>query len=126
MPYEMDGRHAPKRIRACASYRLTLMPDIVLFGATGYTGRLTAKALQNRGAKFIVAGRDARKLEKLAQQTDAADLAVCAVGDVDALTKSLSSARVLVTCVGPFVDLGWTAVEAALKAGVNYIDSTGE
>jgi short subunit dehydrogenase-like uncharacterized protein len=102
------------------------MPDIVLFGATGYTGRLTAQALQKRQAKFIVAGRDPRKLETLAQNTDAADIAVVSVGDVEGLAKTLSSARVLVTCVGPFVELGWTAVEAALRAGVHYVDSTGE
>ena len=102
------------------------MPDIVLFGATGYTGRLTAEALQKRHAKFICVGRDPRKLEALAEKTGAADIAVASVGDVDALTRTLSGARVLVTCVGPFVELGWTAVEAALRAGVHYVDSTGE
>jgi short subunit dehydrogenase-like uncharacterized protein len=102
------------------------MADIVLFGATGYTGRLTAQALQKRQAKFLVCGRDPRKLDALAQETDATDMAVAEVGDVDALTKALEGARVLVTCVGPFVDLGWTAVDAALRAGVHYVDSTGE
>lgn len=102
------------------------MADIVLFGATGYTGRLTAEALQKRGAKFLVCGRDPRKLDALAHKTDATDIAVASVGDVDALTKAIEGARVLVTCVGPFVDLGSTAVEAALRAGVHYVDSTGE
>ena len=102
------------------------MPDIVLFGATGYTGRLTAEALQKRQAKFLVCGRDPRKLDALAQKTDATDIAVAEVGDVNSLTKAIEGARVLITCVGPFVDLGWTAVEAALRAGVHYVDSTGE
>lgn len=102
------------------------MPDIVLFGATGYTGRLTARALQKRQAKFIVVGRDRKKCEDLASQTDAADVAIAQVGDVQALTRAVAGAKVLVTCVGPFVDLGWTAVEAALAAGVHYVDSTGE
>ena len=102
------------------------MPDIVLFGATGYTGRLTAEALQKRQAKFLICGRDPRKLDALAQKTDATDIAVAEVGDVNSLTKAIEGARVLITCVGPFVDLGWTAVEAALRAGVHYVDSTGE
>jgi short subunit dehydrogenase-like uncharacterized protein len=74
----------------------------------------------------LVCGRDPRKLDALAQKTDATDIAVAEVGDVDALTKAIEGARVLITCVGPFVDLGWTAVEAALRAGVHYVDSTGE
>lgn len=102
------------------------MADIVLFGATGYTGRLTADVLGRRKADFVVCGRDPRKLEALAEKTDAADIAVASVGDIDALANALKGARVLITCVGPFVDLGWTAVEAALRAGVHYVDSTGE
>lgn len=130
MAHQMDRRHAWKvnggRGPLSPSYRLLLVPDIVLFGATGYTGRLTARALQKRGAKFILAGRNSTKLESLAKETDATDVAVCSVGDVDGLTRALTGARVLVTCVGPFVELGSTAVEAALRAGVHYVDSTGE
>jgi short subunit dehydrogenase-like uncharacterized protein len=102
------------------------MPDILLFGATGYTGRLTAKALSRRGADFAVAGRDRDKLSGLASQTGDPEVRVAAVGDVDSLTQALSDVKVLVTCVGPFIELGWTAVDAALRAGVHYIDSTGE
>ena len=102
------------------------MPDVLLFGATGYTGRLTAHALAKRGASFAVAGRNASKLESLAAETGAADARVAAAGDVDALTKALHDVRVLVTCVGPFAKMGGTAVDAALRAGVHYVDSTGE
>ena len=102
------------------------MPDILLFGATGYTGRLTAQALFRRGASFAIAGRSSERLEKLASETGGPEVRVAAVGDVDALTDALRDVKVLITCVGPFIDLGWTAVDAALRAGVNYIDSTGE
>lgn len=102
------------------------MPDVLLFGATGYTGRLTARALARRGASFVVAGRDPAKLAALKDETGAADARVAAVGDVEALVDALKDVRVMITCVGPFTKLGWTAVEAALRAGVHYVDSTGE
>ncbi|MDQ3957395.1 MAG: saccharopine dehydrogenase NADP-binding domain-containing protein [Actinomycetota bacterium] len=102
------------------------MPDILLFGATGYTGRLTARALARRGASFVIAGRNAEKLDRLAQETGAADSRVVDAGDVAGLTKALGDVRVLVTCVGPFLELGHAAVEAALRARVHYVDSSGE
>jgi len=102
------------------------MPGVVLFGATGFTGRLTAHEMARRGLDFKIAGRDRTKLKRLSAETGNPEFAVAEVGDVDALTKTLEGARVLVTCVGPFVELGDTAVEAALRAGCHYIDSTGE
>jgi short subunit dehydrogenase-like uncharacterized protein len=102
------------------------MPDVLLFGATGYTGRLTAAALRQKNISFAIAGRNREKLEKLARETGDPDIRIASAGDTDGLVKALDDVRVLVTCVGPFVDVGSTAVEAALKAGVHYIDSTGE
>lgn len=102
------------------------MPDVLLFGATGYTGRLTAHALARRGASFVVAGRNRSKLEALASETGAADARVAAAADADALVDALRDVRVLITCVGPFMKMGDTAVDAALRARVHYIDSTGE
>ena len=102
------------------------MPDVLLFGATGYTGKLTAAALAARGADFVVAGRNPDKLAALADATGAAGTRVVEAGDVDTLTDALHDVKVLVTCVGPFMELGDTAVEAALRAGVHYVDSAGE
>ncbi|HJR46145.1 MAG TPA: saccharopine dehydrogenase NADP-binding domain-containing protein [Actinomycetota bacterium] len=102
------------------------MPDILLFGATGYTGRLTAHALARRGADFAIAGRSRERLEALAAETGNPDVRIAAVGDVDALVAALRDVKVMITCVGPFGELGWTAVDAALRARVHYIDSTGE
>jgi short subunit dehydrogenase-like uncharacterized protein len=102
------------------------MADIVLFGATGFTGRLTAHALAARGASFAIAGRNMAKLEALAEATGAPTTHVAEVGDIDALVRALDGARVVISCVGPFVKLGRTAAEAALRAHCHYIDSTGE
>jgi short subunit dehydrogenase-like uncharacterized protein len=102
------------------------MPDILMFGATGYTGKLVAHALAERGASFAIAGRDRAKLEALAAATGDPDIRIASVGDVEGLAGALEDCRVLLTCVGPFSELGWTAVEAALQARVNYLDSAGE
>ena len=102
------------------------MPDILLFGATGYTGNLTAHALAKRGADFVIAGRSRSKLETLSAATGNPEIRVADVGDVDALTKALDDVKVMITCVGPFGELGHTAVEAALRSGTHYVDSTGE
>lgn len=102
------------------------MPDILLFGATGYTGKLTAQALARRGADFAIAGRNHAKLEALAAETNDPEIRVADAGDVDALVDALEGVKVMITCVGPFVQVGHSAVEAALRAGCHYIDSTGE
>ncbi|MGH2827298.1 MAG: saccharopine dehydrogenase family protein [Actinomycetota bacterium] len=102
------------------------MPDVLVFGATGYTGKLVAHALAERGASFAIAGRNRDKLEALAAATGHPDVRVADVADVDSLVSALEDCRVLLTCVGPFAEFGWTAVEAALRAKVHYLDSTGE
>ena len=102
------------------------MPDILLFGATGYTGRLTAASLARRGANFAIAGRNKAKLYALADETDGPEVRLASVGDVDALVSALEDVKVLITCVGPFMEYGDTAVEAALRSKTHYIDSTGE
>src|SRR5918994_6825953 len=102
------------------------MPDVLLFGATGYTGKLTADVLAADGVDFAIAGRNRDKLEDLALRTGKPEIRVVSAADVDALSRALEDVRVLITCVGPFRDLGDTAAEAAVRAGVHYIDSTGE
>lgn len=102
------------------------MADILLFGATGYTGRLTAAALHARGASFAIAGRNRRKLEALAADTGRPEIHVVDANDRADLVRALDGCKVLVTCVGPFVEHGETALQAAIEAKVHYVDSTGE
>jgi short subunit dehydrogenase-like uncharacterized protein len=102
------------------------MPEVLVFGATGYTGRLTAHALARRGSSFAIAGRNREKLEALAKETGYPEIRIAQVGDTDSLARALDDVRVLITCVGPFVELGDTAVEAAIRARTHYVDSTGE
>ena len=103
------------------------MPRIVLYGATGYTGELTARALVARGAKPVLAGRTASKLEALAADLGGElETATADITNPASVRALLEDGDVLITTVGPFVRFGEPAVEAAIDAGATYIDSTGE
>ncbi|WP_043660920.1 saccharopine dehydrogenase family protein [Nocardia thailandica] len=102
------------------------MPSIVLFGATGYTGRLTAQALVARGAAPVLAGRDPAALAVLAGELGGLPTAVAEVTDPATVRALLAPGDVLVTTVGPFLRYGAAALAAAIDAGAHYIDSTGE
>lgn len=100
---------------------------IVLFGATGYTGELTARALVERGAMPILAGRSADKLATLSAELGGLDTVVADAQRPDGtLTGLLRPGDVLVTTVGPFQLRGEPALLAAVEAGAHYLDSTGE
>ncbi len=102
------------------------MSRIVLFGATGYTGRLIAEALVGRGERPVLAGRHAGRLESLAAELGSLDTAVADVGSPESCGALVERGDVLVATVGPFMRFGRPAVEAAIAAGAHYIDSTGE
>ena len=100
---------------------------IVLFGATGYTGRLTADALLQRGVRPVLAGRSAPKLRALADELGG-ELEVHAA-DVDrpeSCADLVERGDVLISTVGPFTRWGDPAVQGAIASGAHYLDSTGE
>jgi short subunit dehydrogenase-like uncharacterized protein len=101
---------------------------IVLFGATGYTGRLVAQALVDRGARPVLAGRNPDSLNELAEELDAGGLETRAadVGRPETVAELVAKGDVLVSTVGPFQRFGDAALEAAVDSGAHYIDSTGE
>src|SRR5919204_655050 len=99
---------------------------IVLFGATGYTGRLATEALLRRGARPVLAARNPERLAALAEELGGLETAVADVSRPDTVRALVSHGDVLLSTVGPFVRWGAPAVEAAIEAGATYIDSTGE
>ena len=107
------------------------MSRIVLFGATGYTGRLVAAALVARGADPLLAARDRQRAESLAAELTGPDGPAAEVAEADVhrpetVRALVGPGDVLVSTVGPFVRWGSAAVEAAIGAGAHYLDSTGE
>ena len=101
---------------------------IVLFGATGFTGELTARALVDRGARPLLAGRNRARVEALAAELglEAAVADAAAPGAVGQIAALLEPGDVLVSTVGPFVRWGEPAVGGAIAARAHYLDSTGE
>ena len=80
---------------------------IVLFGATGYTGRLTAEAMVERGLRPVLAARSRDKLEALAGELGGElEIAVADVSDPPTVSALVERGDVLVTTVGPVCPLG--------------------
>jgi short subunit dehydrogenase-like uncharacterized protein len=98
---------------------------IVIFGATGFTGRLVAERLAAQGASPVLAGRSERSLRELAEPL-ALEWRVADALRQNSVFALLETGDVLVSTVGPFAKWGEPAVRAAIAAKGVYIDSTGE
>jgi short subunit dehydrogenase-like uncharacterized protein len=99
---------------------------IVLFGATGYTGDLTARALVARGAQPVLAARSGARAQALADELGGLEWTVANVGRPESVRALVQRGDVLISTVGPFTRWGQPAIEAAVAAGAHYVDSTGE
>jgi short subunit dehydrogenase-like uncharacterized protein len=104
--------------------------DIVLFGATGFTGALTAQYLAEHagdGLRWALAGRNKAKLEALSERLGVdVPLLHADVNEDASLRDVAESARVVITTVGPYVRYGEPVVAACAVAGTDYVDLTGE
>jgi short subunit dehydrogenase-like uncharacterized protein len=110
--------------------------DLVLFGATGFTGGLTADYLAANGPadlRWALVGRNRSKLEAVAARLAAASpeapapvLIEADAADAAALAKVAESTRVVITTVGPYALYGGPLVAACAAAGTDYVDLTGE
>jgi short subunit dehydrogenase-like uncharacterized protein len=99
---------------------------IVVFGATGYTGRLIAERLVAAGARPVLAARNEARLAALAERLGGLEVARADAMRQNSLFELVGADDVLVSTVGPFVKWGGPAVRAAVAAGCTYVDSTGE
>lgn len=98
---------------------------VVLYGATGYTGRLIARMAAAQRLPIVLAGRSEDALAPLA-----ADLRLpyraFGLGDAAAVREGLSGAAVVLNCAGPFAHTWRPLVDACIAAGTHYVDVTGE
>jgi short subunit dehydrogenase-like uncharacterized protein len=99
---------------------------IVVFGATGYTGDLAARALVARGARPVLAARNEARVRALADELGGLEWAVADVERPESVRALVARGDVLVSTVGPFARWGGPAVEAAIGTGAHYLDCTGE
>jgi short subunit dehydrogenase-like uncharacterized protein len=110
--------------------------DLVLFGATGFTGGLTAEYLARNapdGCRWALAGRSPDRLTAVRDRLAGIDPALAGlpllhadVTDAGSLRDVASRARVVITTVGPYLEHGAPLVAACAAAGTDYVDLTGE
>jgi short subunit dehydrogenase-like uncharacterized protein len=107
--------------------------DVVVFGATGFVGKLVAEYLANaspEGVRIGLAGRSMQGLEavrdRLGEAAASWELLVADLTDAASLAALASKTRVLATSAGPYGPRGLSLVEACVEAGTHYADLTGE
>ena len=103
---------------------------VVVYGVSGYTGRLVCEYLRELNVPFIAAGRDKARTQAVVDKIpgmETADYEVVGVDhNVGALTELFKGAKVVCNMVGPFIKYGPEVVDACLAAGTHYMDTTGE
>ena len=111
--------------------------DVVIFGATGFTGQLVAEYFARNvslnDVRWAIAGRNLRKLIEVRERLTAIEpacerLAVLSadISSADSLLTMTRDTRVVVTTVGPYAEYGEPLVRACVEAGTDYCDITGE
>jgi saccharopine dehydrogenase (NAD+, L-lysine-forming) len=106
---------------------------IIVYGATGYTGRLICELLVSRGVEMTIAGRSRSRLEdlerslaRIARGGVMPVIAEAPLEDPAKLCALTEKGKVVLDCAGPFAQLGPPMIEACLKTKTHYLDITGE
>lgn len=105
---------------------------VLVYGGNGYTGKLVAESLASRGIPFYFAGRTRDKLEaalEVVKQRRGGPVdaeIVVASNTKEELLPLFRQVDVVINVAGPFMQVAWPVVEAALEAGCHYVDTTGE
>ncbi len=103
---------------------------VVLYGASGFSGRLVAEYLREYNVPFVAAGRNKAKIQEVISRVPGIETANYEIvetgGSVAELAKLFSGAKVVCNTVGPFIYYGPAVIEACLQAGCHYLDIAGE
>lgn len=99
---------------------------VVVYGATGHTGRFVVAELLAQGFTTVISGRDAARLQALAGERGEVEVRPASVDDPAALDQALAGAAAVINCAGPFAVTGGPLVGAALRAGIPYVDTAAE
>src|SRR5215813_10190818 len=103
-------------------------PDrtVAVFGAAGHTGRFVVSELRRRGLTPILSGRDAAKLNAVAEAHPGSEARVASVDNPASLDRAISGAAAVINCAGPFLDTAAPLIEAAIRRRIHYLDVTAE
>lgn len=105
---------------------MTTGQTVTVYGAYGHTGRFVVAHLQERGFVPVLAGRDVHKLQALAGEYPGLDVRPASVDDSVSLDRALDGVAAVVNCAGPFATTAAPVIEAALRAGIPYVDVAAE
>src|SRR4029079_13518189 len=127
-------RRAARRRRhghVSQSERTTSMSkSVIVYGASGYTGRLVCEYLREYNVPFIAAGRDKARIQEAMDKVPGIDTIehdiVEVSHDVEPLSELFDEANVVLNNVGAFAQYGREVVEACINTGSHYLDTTGE
>ena len=100
-------------------------PRLLVYGANGYTGALIAREAARRGLAPVLAGRSAGPVESIARELGC-ESRTATLDDSPGLERLLRGVTVVLHCAGPFNATSAPMVRACLRAGVHYLDITGE
>ncbi len=101
------------------------VPRWLLYGASGYTGRLIAEEAVRRGHRPVLAGRSHEKLEPLASALGL-EVRTASLDDARSLAAALEGLPLVLHAAGPFIHTSEPMIQACLAAGAHYLDITGE
>lgn len=101
------------------------MKTLLIYGATGYTGRMIAEQAKTMGLNFVIAGRNREKLDELASNLQISSLTF-GLGDEDTVVHNLEGISVVLNCAGPFAQTAEPLMKACIKRGIHYLDITAE
>jgi Saccharopine dehydrogenase NADP binding domain len=99
---------------------------VAVFGAYGHTARFVVAELRERGFVPLLAGRDAGKLAALAASHPGLDVRTASADDPASLRRALDGAAAVINCAGPFAATAAPVIDAALTAGIPYVDVSAE
>lgn len=103
---------------------------VVVYGSSGYTGRLVIEFLREYKVPFVAAGRSKKRIEEALKYIPGIENCEHEIAEVEhtveALTALMTGKKVMCNTVGPFSRFGEPVIEAALAANCHYLDTTGE
>jgi len=105
---------------------MTANRRVLVYGATGFTGRLVVDEARRRGVEILLGGRNRAALEDLAEAIGGAELRSADAARAETLAGAMDGVGAVINCAGPFAQLGEPVLRAAIAAGAHYLDTTGE
>ena len=101
------------------------MTKLMIYGATGYTGRMAAENAKKAGTPLVLAGRNEATLSMLSAELGV-EYRVFGLDDAGAIDAGLAGISVLLNCAGPFMRTADALMTASIRNGVHYLDTAAE